>query len=33
MIESSDYNKEWQENRIKFILSLYDEYFFNDKKY
>ena len=32
MIENSNYNKEWQENRIKFILSLYDESFFKGKK-
>jgi hypothetical protein len=32
MIENSDYNKEWQENRIKLILSLYDESFFKGKK-
>lgn len=33
MIENSDYNKNWQENRIKLILSLYDESFFKGKKY
>ena len=32
MIENSDYNKNWQENRIKLILSLYDESFFKGKK-
>lgn len=32
MIENSNYNKEWQENRIRFILSLYDESFFKGKK-
>jgi len=32
MIENSNYNREWQENRIRFILSLYDESFFKGKK-
>jgi hypothetical protein len=32
MIKNSVYNKNWQENRIKFILSLYGETFFKDKK-
>jgi len=32
MIKNSDYNQNWQENRIKLILSLYDESFFNGKK-
>ena len=32
MIENSNYNKDWQENRVKLILSLYDESFFKGKK-
>ncbi len=32
IIENSSYNREWQENRIRFILSLYDESFFKGKK-
>lgn len=32
IIENSNYNKDWQENRIRFILSLYNESFFKGKK-
>jgi hypothetical protein len=32
MIENSEYNKAWQENRINLILSLYDKSFFKGKK-